>query len=304
MTPTPLRALGPLHHACHGCGGSCETVRPRALPDESAALEARAAELGVERPIVDGHLRQEGGRCVFLDGASRCRLHSTYGAEAKPRICRQYPVVVVDAGRERRIGLDPGCYTAIATWRTAPEPTDAWVVARGEIPEAAEREEAAVIGLLGRSEATLASTLDALVPDGSAAFGARLAERLASANLPALLARDDVGPQLRSALSWASGTPAPREARLDAECEAFAHDAVRRLVWLRLMPGFPAAPVALLGLAGALAASWVADETPTATRSAAFGAAVAGWTRAIRAPMFRKALLPDAAALQWLATGR
>ncbi len=302
MSTPALRALGPVRHACTGCGGSCETVRPRVLPDEAEGIGERARALGVDDAIVEGHLRQEQGRCVFLDEASRCRLHLTFGADSKPRICRQYPVVVLDTGGERRIGLDPGCYTAITTWRTGPPSDEAWVVAKGALAEAGEREEAAVVGLLGRPGATVAQILDMLVPGGLGeglpdGLSARLATRIAAADLATLLARPEVGPAMRQGLMPLCAV-APRPWALAAEEEGFGIDAVRRLVWLRLMPGFPPSAAALLGLCGVVAAAW-ADPRP-----APFGAAVAAWTRAVRAPMFRKALVPDSGALQWLATGR
>jgi Fe-S-cluster containining protein len=91
-------------HTCRRCGASCEGLKVRPRPDEVAVLEARAAELGVDRPISGVWLRQVWGRCVFLDQGA-CRLHTRWGPDAKPSVCRTFPVL--SDGR-----IDPACFHA------------------------------------------------------------------------------------------------------------------------------------------------------------------------------------------------
>ena len=61
--------------------------------------------MGIDQPFVNGVLRQtEEGRCVFLDETHLCRIHAQYGADAKPLICRQYPIVGVRTETGERQG--------------------------------------------------------------------------------------------------------------------------------------------------------------------------------------------------------
>jgi hypothetical protein len=78
-------------------------VRVVPLAVERAGLEARASALGVRFPFDGQALRLVMGRCVFYDDG--CRLHEAYGADAKPRVCRQFPWVQ----RGGVIGVDPAC---------------------------------------------------------------------------------------------------------------------------------------------------------------------------------------------------
>ena len=66
----------------------------------------------------------------------------------------------------------------------------------------------------------------------------------------------------------------------------------------RLLDRVPVVAVAMLGVVGAVACGWQ-DPAPDA-----FGRAMAGWVRAIRAGPFLRRLITTPQALQWLATGR
>lgn len=95
-----------LGHRCAHCGASCQGLRVRPDPDERDALARHAERLGIDRPFSRGFLRQNWGRCVFWDAG--CRLHRELGAEAKPRVCRQFPFVF----RGSAAALDPACFHA------------------------------------------------------------------------------------------------------------------------------------------------------------------------------------------------
>lgn len=300
MSDSPLRALSEPRHTCLGCGGSCHGVRARLLGDEETERITRlAGELGVDQPIVDGVLRQHDGQCVFLDYGARCRIHATYGSASKPRICRQYPIVIVDTGRERRIGIDPGCYTAWQTRLTGePVTADGLAIASIAIAPGEEAVETAILARLRGG--SLRAAVGLLVPGESdedgfpAGLRQRWLARLREADLGGLIARPETGPSARAALTRLvdalPGWEAPPSAAFDPDADAWAVDVARRAVFLRLQPHMPVPAVALLALMGATALAWVDP------RLEHVGPGLAAWTRALRAPIFVRALVPDPAA--------
>ncbi len=286
-------------------------VRVRLVSEEEdERVRALGAELGVESPVVDGRLRFVDGRCVFLDPAG-CRLHARYGAAAKPTICRQYPLVLVDTGAERRVGIDPGCYSAWAT-RDAPALASEEGLLGHHVPldAAAARQEAAVGGILAAPGVTVAGALGALlgVPGATSlppGFAGRWIARLQAADLAGLLARPETGDAVRIGLApmmatlarLDPGAPPPWPALAPAE-DAWAVEVSTRMVSLRLCASFPFVPgVALLALGGAVVVGW-ADPTP-----AAFGRGLAAWSRAMRAPPWWQAVVPGPEALRELVGG-
>ena len=52
------------------------------------------------------------GACVFLDKDNRCRIHSRFGADAKPLACRVYPFTFQPAGGKVNVGLRFSCPSA------------------------------------------------------------------------------------------------------------------------------------------------------------------------------------------------
>jgi len=287
-------------------------VRVRLVSDdEIARVRTLGAALGVHDPVDDGRIRFEAGACVFLD-ASGCRIHGAYGGAAKPAICRQYPLVLLDTGDERRVGIDPGCYTAWAT-RAAPPPSLEGVLGHHvPLDAAAARQEAAVGAILGAPGRTVASALAALLgappasdgalPDG---YAARWIHRLQAAPLAALVARPETGAAVRAGLAPLLATvptldpasPPPWPA-LAPEADAWAVEVAARMVALRLCSTFPFVPgVALLTLGGAVALAW-ADPRPEP-----FARGLAAWSRALRAPVFWQALVPGPEALRALVGG-
>ena len=135
---------------CQGCGGSCQGVTVRPLPEEIPRLREAAAALGVEVPFKEGTLRQVDGRCVFLTADNACRIHARYGAAAKPHVCQQFPLVVIHAEGGSRVGVDPSCFHAWQTWRTGPEPEEDRVLhgVSKERPDGEAQAEATLLGLL------------------------------------------------------------------------------------------------------------------------------------------------------------
>jgi hypothetical protein len=289
-----MRAIDPLRQACTGCGGSCHGVRVRVLQDEVASIVSLAMRLGVPDAVEDGRMRMIDGHCALLDERGLCRLHAAGGSLAKPAVCRQYPLVVTDTGAERRVGLDPGCYTAWSTRGADPLDTSELLANPVRLDPAQERHEAGLAALLGAPGITVAGALAPLVGD-VLTFAERWAAHLRAPPLAALLARSDTGDPAREALRpvlerVASGGPGP--VVLPPELDAWAVDVTRRLVVLRLVPAFPFLPgLAVLSLGGALACAWT-DPTPEV-----YARRLAAWTRVLRAPPWWGALAPSPEAM-------
>lgn len=295
------RTVGSLRHACSGCGGSCHGVRVRLVDDaEQARIVAMGAALGVADPVVDGRLRFDAGRCVFLD-AGGCRIHAAHGAAAKPAICRQYPLVVTDTGAGHRVGVDPGCYTAWSSREAAALPVEGALAHTIRLDPAAEGNEAAVLGILSAPDQTVAGALTALVGRDPARFAGPWIAAVQQAGLERLLDRPEAGAALRQALgptiarTLALDPDAPPDWAPAAEVDAWALEVARRMVGLRLAASVPIVQaVALLSLGGALLVGWT-EPTPEG-----FARGLAGWSRAMRAPIFWQALIPDPNALRRL----
>ncbi|MFZ5480021.1 MAG: hypothetical protein ACOZNI_24865 [Myxococcota bacterium] len=280
----------------------------RLLDGEEARVRAHADALGVDEPVGGGALRQHEGACVFLDADARCRLHAAFGADAKPRVCAQYPVVAVRTETGLRVGVDPGCYTGLRTWRDGPAiaggAVHALQDARAPGVAAVELRLAAACAARGQTLGGLVGALVGEDPDGGfpPRFAARWRARLREVDVGRLIAEPAAGVSLRASLAGVAALSAredwPSPAPLSPEAEAWALEVVERMVWLRLCRTLPdPMPVALLVAAGAWTCA-VADARPEA-----FGPALAGWTRALRAPAFRAALVPDAATMGRLAVG-
>ena len=279
----------------------------RVLPEERARLGPLAEQLKIERPIVDGVLRQVGGACVFLEPETAlCRLHKHFGAAAKPHICGQYPWVAADLGTQIRVGVDPGCYTAFRTVETGELQPAAGDLAPTPSPldPALVPLERMLLGLLELPGQTVGGVLCALSacgpgPDGlPVGWSERWWDRVESVDLGSLIAREDAGPSMRLALPAVVSAarvpwdPAPG-------FDAWAVECARRMVSLRLARQIPMPPaVVALTLGGALMASAAHTE---ANRAAW---ALAAWLRAIRAPVFWSRLLPTAAAFNELMRGK
>lgn len=299
-----INTLGTLRHICAMCGGSCQAVKVSlSSQEELAQVLAQAKELGISDPAPQGVLRRVGGRCVFLGDDELCRIHAAWGLRAKPKVCQQYPMIATRVGDETRVGLDPGCFHSVSSWQTGPQiPGGALLVSVSEQPDALLRHEQQVMDILDGA-LSIEGALSLLLPGSLEGFLGRWIQALQALDLPGFLADPDTSPSLRhslgpSAQALPTWTAIPGPPELSENASAFALHAAKRMVWLRLCPLIPApAVVALLSLGGAMVAGW------TNTEDAAFGQAVAGWLRAIRAPAVLGRLLPSPESLHWLVEG-
>ncbi|TNF37369.1 MAG: YkgJ family cysteine cluster protein, partial [Deltaproteobacteria bacterium] len=166
----PLLALRPLRAGCHGSGACCHGWQVELTEDEPPRILELARALAVAEPIVDGVLRREDGRCVFLDDALRCRIHATFGADAKPRTCRLYPLRAVFTEDGLRVGVDPSCASTFRTWESGPrvEPLRTIEQVRQLAPALIE-DERALLTLASVPGMGVAGLAGALVGDPTAA---------------------------------------------------------------------------------------------------------------------------------------
>ncbi len=313
MSPS-LNVLGPLRHHCTGCGGCCHGVIVWLNDVEQAQVRNYAQAMGLPEPVVDRRLRFDKGRCVFQLDGGLCHIHAEHGLDAKPMLCRQYPLVLARTEDGLRAGVDPGCYDAWQSWVDGPElqARSAAVEVRELDPRAAQHEDRLLdlLDLEGLDLARFASMIcdelpprEGLLPVG---FARRLVVAMRRAKLSTLLTAEDSGAMLRDILtpmlehieSLDPDRPQPWPVLAPSE-DALALEVLRRLLFLRLVKTVTnPTGVVILGLAGAVVCAWY-DPRPEV-----FGTAFAAWCRTMRAPAFLQALVPDPPALLELATGR
>lgn len=308
-----IQTLQTLRFQCLACGSCCHGVLVEIDSDAEAERITRIAEeMGVEEPIADGVLRQEGGVCPFLQDG-KCGIHARYGMDAKPLACIQFPLVLLETEQGRRAGVDPTSFNQLATWHTAPPIDDAIGKARrSDFDPPNQLAEAAILSWCDAEGATITSVLRRLCgvdgdgPDLPPGFASRLAHRLQRMHLDVLLQARDGGPAQRDALQplvrlveTLDPDRPPSWPTLAANEDKFAVEVCRRMVFLRLVTRVPIVQgVALLVLSGAVALAWACPDPER------FGPAMASWNRLIRAGSFWQSLFPSPAAMQWLATGQ
>jgi Fe-S-cluster containining protein len=125
--------------ACHGCGTCCRDFWELPATDEDVErisalpLEELGGGLGPDAPFepVPGDPTRQGlrrieGRCCFLDDQTRCRLHSEFGANAKPLPCREFPFLWVRAPDGVYAGMSFVCPSVIANQGAPIEEREAW----------------------------------------------------------------------------------------------------------------------------------------------------------------------------------
>lgn len=307
----PVSALGPLRHACHGCGACCTGHSVRLIGDEPGRISKYAQQLGIASPVKPGPRGAVLGfvdhRCPFLDAERRCRIHATFGAESKPAVCTQYPLrsIVTESGQ--RVAVDPGCGSNWQVWRTGPALDAAHLLPapdKRHSPQEAHTE-GALVGLLTPPQPPTPDALARVVgalgsgPATLDAFAERVAHTLRRLPLDALLAQH--APTLRPWLGPVAAAGVPDRAAwpdLSPDQQGFVLELARRSVYLRSGSVRPMGVGLALGtIVGALACAW-ADPSPPA-----FGPALSAWTRLLRLPPVWMALYPDPAAVRRLATG-
>jgi Fe-S-cluster containining protein len=277
-----------LGHHCSSCGGSCQGVLVR--PDDaehSKALTEMASALGIDRPIVAGRLRQNRGRCCFLRDDNLCAIHASFGPQAKPAICRQYPLVVVNLDGIQRTGIDPGCYTHHDR-RDADPLTMTDDLTQTEVRDTpAQRNDSDLVHRLLTHPNTNAELVVRTLSNAPWGPFHRIAHgHMKPLGLALLLQRADASPCMRQSLDNVAlclDSAPPNERALQPNRDAHALNCTDRMVHLHLS-SLPAPQVALLMMCGTVLLNAVHESDD------AFARGLAGWARLVRTPAFLAAL--------------
>jgi Fe-S-cluster containining protein len=72
-------------------------------------------------------IRLVGGRCFFLDERNRCRIHSEISYEAKPAVCRAFPLSVAEVDGRQYARLSFWCPTVTANTGRPVEQQGRWL---------------------------------------------------------------------------------------------------------------------------------------------------------------------------------
>lgn len=107
-SPLPLRALPILEQwDCQGCGVCCRGSIIPLCDEDLAKLAAqnwheheqfRGLKITQREALFGGRkvlAKRSDGSCVFLTDAGRCTIHELHGADAKPAVCRMFPLQLV-----------------------------------------------------------------------------------------------------------------------------------------------------------------------------------------------------------------
>jgi lysine-N-methylase len=111
---------------CHHCTACCRETVIQLSRDDLARLKQQKWD---QHPLYRGIeilrgaswlsggavlAHQADGSCVFLTESGRCRIHEVFGADAKPLMCRLFPLQVVTTDREACATVLRSCPSAAA----------------------------------------------------------------------------------------------------------------------------------------------------------------------------------------------
>ncbi len=111
---------------CHGCSVCCRGSTIVLDAEDLAQLrsqrwheqaEFRGVKTVVRESLLGGRrvlAKRKDGSCVFLSDEGRCRIHELHGAEAKPAICRMFPLQFVALERVVNLTVLRSCPSAAA----------------------------------------------------------------------------------------------------------------------------------------------------------------------------------------------
>jgi len=106
---------------CHGCTTCCRELVVHLTPRDVREIDrqdwsgkiAGPPYLRLGRETVLSHVPGDG--CVFLGDDGKCRIHTAFGAEAKPLACQVYPFTLQRQGATLRAVLRFDCPSAAAS---------------------------------------------------------------------------------------------------------------------------------------------------------------------------------------------
>ena len=120
LTPLPIIE----HWDCHSCGLCCRDSTVPLDEEDIAVLRSQKWEehpdfrgipttvrmrVGGAREVL---AKKDDGGCVFLTPAGLCRIHEIHGFDAKPKICRQFPLQLVPLDGRVLVATRRSCPTA------------------------------------------------------------------------------------------------------------------------------------------------------------------------------------------------
>jgi len=125
--PLPIKPLPVIERwDCHQCGACCHGSIVPLSADELARIQSQRWEQRPEfhgQPVVVREswlsatfrlAHREDGSCVFLLPDGNCRLHKELGFEAKPLVCRMFPLQIVPRENAAYVTLRRACPSAAA----------------------------------------------------------------------------------------------------------------------------------------------------------------------------------------------
>jgi lysine-N-methylase len=123
----PLKPLPMIERwDCHQCGACCRGSVIPLSPEEVERLKSQKWDERedlrgtpvIVRQSTQGHkhrlAQRPDGSCVFLLPDGLCRIHKELGFEAKPLVCRMFPLQVVPRDNAAYVTLRRACPSAAA----------------------------------------------------------------------------------------------------------------------------------------------------------------------------------------------
>lgn len=109
---------------CHQCGACCRgTIVPldeqdlRKLREQNWEQHPDFRGVSPTAPLDRGGrqlARRADGSCVFLTADGRCRIHQEFGADAKPLVCRIFPLQLIPQEKRAVLTVRRSCPSAAA----------------------------------------------------------------------------------------------------------------------------------------------------------------------------------------------
>lgn len=114
------------HWDCHQCGHCCRGSIISLSSEDAERLRSQGwdqhPDFAGERivtPLAGRHdalqlAKRADGSCVFLTADNQCRIHQLHGANAKPLVCRMFPLQIIPQEKHAVLTLRRACPSAAA----------------------------------------------------------------------------------------------------------------------------------------------------------------------------------------------